>query len=81
MELLYNILTVIFVILSLVLTVVVLMQEGKSAGLTSTITGGSDSYYSKNKGNTPEGKMIRFTKLMAVLFFVLAIVLNLKFWN
>ena len=79
MELLYNILTLIFVVLSLILTVIVLMQEGKSAGL-GAITGG-DSYYAKNKANTPEGKLARFTKLMAILFFVLAIVLNLKFWN
>ena len=81
MELLYNLLTVVFVIISLILTVVVLMQEGKSAGLTGSITGGMDSHYSKNRANTPEGKLARFTKLMAILFFVLAIVLNLKFWN
>lgn len=81
MELLYNILTVVFVIIALILTVVVLMQEGKSAGLTGAITGGADSHYNKNRANTPEGKMARFTKWMAVLFFILAIVLNLKFWN
>lgn len=76
MEVLKIVLTVIFVILSVVLSAIVLLQEGKQAGL-GTIQGAADTYYGKNKGRTMEGKLELATKIVAVLFFVLAIVLNI----
>lgn len=72
------ILTVIFVLNCIALTVVVLMQEGKSQGL-GAIAGAAESYWGKNKGRSMEGGLERATLIMAVLFFVLAIVLNLNF--
>ncbi len=72
------ILTVIFVLNCIALTVVVLMQEGKSQGL-GAIAGAAESYWGKNKGRSMEGGLERATMIMAVLFFVLAIVLNLNF--
>ena len=78
MEILRIILTVIFAIDCIALTVVVLMQEGKQQGLGS-IAGAADSYWGKNKGRSMEGGLVRATTIMAVLFFVLAIVLNLNF--
>ena len=57
------------------MTVIVLMQEGKSAGLGA---GAAETYWGKNKGRSMEGKLEKFTKLAAVLIFVLALVLNLK---
>jgi len=76
MEVLKIILTVLFVILSVVLSAIVLLQEGKQAGL-GTIQGAADTYYGKNKGRTMEGKLELATKIVAILFFVLAIVLNI----
>ncbi|NLL92757.1 MAG: preprotein translocase subunit SecG [Clostridiales bacterium] len=76
-----NILTVVFLVVALVLTVIVLMQEGKSAGLSGSINGAADTYWGKNKGRSMEGKLEKATKILAVLFFILALVLNLKFWN
>lgn len=70
------ILTVIFVIDCIALTVVVLMQEGKSQGLGS-IAGAADSYWGKNKGRSMEGGLVKATTIMAVLFFVLTIILNI----
>lgn len=70
------ILSVIFVILCVALTVIVLLQEGKSAGLGS-IGGMADSYWEKNKGRSMEGNLERFTKAAAVLFVVLAVALNI----
>ena len=70
------ILTIIFVLDCILLTVVVLMQEGKSQGL-GAIAGGAESYWGKNKGRSMEGGLEKATKLMAVLFFVLALVLNM----
>ena len=72
------ILSVIFVLDCIALTIVVLMQEGKSQGL-GAIAGAAESYWGKNKGRSMEGGLERATMIMAVLFFVLAIVLNLNF--
>ncbi len=70
------ILTIIYLLDCLFLTVVVLMQEGKSAGL-GALSGSTDTYWSKNKGRSFEGKLVLFTKIAAVLFLVLSAVLNI----
>lgn len=79
MQILRIILTVIFAIDCVALTVVVLMQEGKQQGLGGTISGASDTYWGRNKGRTMEGGLVKATMIMAVLFFVLAAVLNMNF--
>lgn len=76
MEILKTILTVVFILISLALTVIILAQEGKSAGL-GTIAGAADTYYGKNKGRTIEGKLEKGTKVLVALFIVIAIVLNM----
>lgn len=80
METLKVILTVIYVLICIGLVVVVLMQEGKE-GLSSAIMGGgsSDTYWSKNKGRSKEGKLSKATVILAILFVVLSVVLNLSF--
>ena len=78
MEILRIILTVIFTIDCIALTIVVLLQEGKQQGLGS-IAGVADTYWGKNKGRSMEGGLVKATTIMAVLFFVLAIVLNMNF--
>lgn len=70
-------LTVIFIFVCLALVVLVLMQEGKSAGL-GAISGAAETYWGKNKGRSMEGLLVKLTKIMAVLFMVLAAVLNLN---
>ena len=76
MAVLKIILTVIFIIISLALTVIILMQEGKSAGL-GAIAGAADTYWGKNKGRSMEGRLVTGTKILVVLFVVIAAVLNL----
>ena len=78
MQILRILLTILFVIDCVALTVVVLMQEGKSAGL-GAIAGGSDTYWGKNKGRSKEGNLKKATKVMAALFVVMALVLNMNF--
>ena len=70
------ILTVLFVLVCIGLTVVVLMQEGKSSGL-GAIAGGN-SFCEQNKGRSAEGKIVLLTKILAGAFIVLALVLNLN---
>lgn len=70
------ILTIIFIIVCIALTVLVLMQEGKSAGL-GAISGAAESYWGKNKGRSMEGLLVKITTALAVGFIVLAAVLNI----
>ena len=77
MAVLKTILTIVLVIICIALTVLILMQEGKSAGL-GAIAGASDTYWSKNKGRSMEGRLVKITKWLAVLFMVIAVILNLN---
>ena len=79
MEILKTILTVLFIIVSLVITVVILMQEGKQAGL-GAISGAADTYWGKNKGRSMEGMLVTATKFGVALFLLLAVVLDLGIW-
>ena len=74
-----TVLDIIFVIICIALTITVLMQEGKSAGLTGSISGMADTYWGKNKGRSMEGTLEKITKVLAVLLIVLAALLNSKF--
>ena len=76
-----RILTVVFMIISFIITVVILLQEGKQAGLTGAISGAAESYWGKNKGRSMEGKLEKITKICVVLFFVLSVILNMNFVN
>ena len=69
--------TIIFIIVCIALTVLVLMQEGKAAGLGS-ISGAAETYWGKNKGRSMEGLLVKLTKVCAVLFILLAAILNLN---
>jgi len=69
--------TIIFILVCIALTVLVLMQEGKAAGLGS-ISGAAETYWGKNKGRSMEGLLVKLTKYFAVLFIVLAAILNLN---
>ena len=77
MAVLKIILTVVFIIISIALTVIILMQESKSAGL-GAIAGAADTYWGKNKGRSMEGMLVKITKILAVFFMLLAAVLNLN---
>ncbi|MCU6745969.1 MULTISPECIES: preprotein translocase subunit SecG [Suilimivivens] len=68
---------ILFILICIVLTVIVLMQEGKSAGL-GAISGAAETYWGKNKGRSMEGKLVKFTKYLAIGFMVISIILNLN---
>ena len=81
MEILRIILTVIFIVMCIALTVLVLMQEGKDAGL-GTIAGGAETYWGKNKGRSMEGLLVKITKWLAIGFMVVAVILNItRIWG
>ena len=72
------ILTIVFIVVSLALLVVVLLQEGKSAGL-GAISGAAETYWGKAKGKSMEGMLVKVTTGLAIAFIVLAAVLNINF--
>ena len=76
MTILKYVLMVLFVLVCIIATVLVLMQEGRSQGL-GAIAGAAETYWGKNKGRSMEGNLVKLTKILTVVFFLLAIVLNL----
>lgn len=79
MATLKTVLSVLFIIVSVIITIVILFQEGKSAGL-GTIAGVADTYWGKNKGRSKEGRLVKATVTCVVLFFILSMVLNIGIW-
>ena len=71
------VLTIIFILVCIALVVLVLMQEGKTAGLGS-ISGAAETYWGKNKGRSMESKLVKITTGLAVAFLLLVIILNLN---
>ncbi|MDD6380100.1 MAG: preprotein translocase subunit SecG [Lachnospiraceae bacterium] len=69
---------VLFIIVSIVLTIIIMMQEGEDAGLGSLSGQSLDTYWSKNKGRSREGVIIRVTAILVAAFFVLALLLNMS---
>lgn len=70
-------LTIIFILVCIALVVLVLMQEGKSAGL-GAISGAAETYWGKNKGRSMEGTLVKITKILALAFILLAVILNIN---
>ena len=68
---------ILFILICIALTVLVLMQEGKSAGL-GAISGAAETYWGKNKGRSMEGKLVKITKYLAIGFMLFSIILNLN---
>lgn len=66
----------IILVLSVVVILVVILQEGHRAGINGAISGGADTFLSKNKARTVDAFLARWTKWFAVAFFVLSIVAN-----
>ena len=71
------ILSVIYFVVSLVLIAVVMLQSGKSAGLSGAIAGGADTFLSKNKAKSADARLAKMTKWVAIVFMVLTLVLCL----
>ena len=78
METVRLVLTIIQVVSAVVLIAIVTMQSGKSEGLSATIGGGSgETFFSKNKAATLDGKLAKATKWLAAAFIVLTLALNI----
>ena len=71
------ILSIVDVAAAIFLIAVVLLQSGKSAGLSGAIAGGVDTFLSKNKAKTVDAKLAKWTKWVAIAFMLLTLSLSL----
>jgi preprotein translocase subunit SecG len=62
---------------SVLIVVLVLLQEGHQQGLSGAIAGGAETFFGKNKGRTLENKLVKGTTILAVIFFVLTLATTL----
>ena len=71
------IVSIIYFIVSLALVAIVMLQSGKSAGLSGAIAGGADPFLSKNKAKSADARLAKMTKWVAIVFMVLTLALCL----
>ena len=69
--------TILLIIVSVLMTIIILMQEGKSQGL-GAISGAAETYWGKNKGRSMEGFLVKFTVGLVIAFFVMALLLDMN---
>lgn len=73
MQALEIILGILILLTSLLIVVLVLLQEGKQQGLSGAIAGGAETFFGKSKGRTMEQKLVKITRVFAVVFFILTL--------
>lgn len=69
--------SVIIAVACLFLIVVVLLQSGKNSGVAGALSGGADTFLAKNQGNTWDHRLARITRVVAAIFMLAVLVLNL----
>ena len=77
MEIAKLVLSIIDVLAALFLVAVVLLQSGKSAGLSGAIAGGADTFLSKNKAKSWDAKLAKMTTWVAIGFMVITFIICL----
>ena len=71
------VLGILIILVSLIIIVAILLQPGRRAGINGAISGGADTFLSKNKARTFDAFLARWTKWVAIAFFILAIIANI----
>lgn len=71
------VLTILQVVSGLVVSIIILLQSGKSAGLSGAIAGGADTFFSKGKSKTLDQKLAKATKWIALVFVLLTLALHI----
>ena len=70
------VLTILQVLSGIAVTAIVLMQSGKSSGLSGAIAGGAETFMSKGKAKTRDAKLAKATKWFALAFVLLTLSLH-----
>lgn len=69
----HYVLGAVLLIASIIIVVLVMLQQSKQAGLSGAIAGGADTFFGKNKGRTMEAKLAKYTKVIAIVFMVVSL--------
>ena len=69
------ILTIVQVVLCVAVIAIVMLQSGKSAGLSGAISGAADTFLSKNKAKSVDAKLAKMTKWVAIVWILLTLIL------
>ncbi|MBP3283909.1 MAG: preprotein translocase subunit SecG [Clostridia bacterium] len=72
-----TVLMVLHVIVCLTLIFVVILQSGRSAGISGEIAGGAETFFGKNKARTLNGMLGRMTTIAAVVFVITSLALTI----
>ena len=72
-------LIIVLLVVSIILAILIMMQEGKDNGLTSALTGSVDSYWGQNKGKSKKARLNKATAVLGALFMILALLVSSKF--
>jgi len=75
-----NILLVVHILVSVSLILIVILQSGRSAGISGEIAGGAETFFGKNKARTLNGMLGRWTTYAAIIFVITSMALTI-FWN
>jgi preprotein translocase subunit SecG len=70
------IMAIVQLVFALILTIVVLMQHGRSAGLPGVISGGAETFFGKNKGRSIDAILSKSTSFVAIAFVILTVIVN-----
>ncbi len=70
-------LTIVQIVITVALIITVLMQSGKTQGLSGSIAGGAETFFGKNKGRTLDGILSKVTSVLAILFVISSIALSI----
>ena len=77
MTALQYVLAILVIIVSVIITALVMLQESKQQGLSGAIGGAAETFFGKNKGRTMEAKLEKITKVLCVVFIILTLVTTL----
>ena len=77
METLNTIFSIIQVVLAAAVIVLIALQKSKQSGLSGAISGGSETFFGKNKGGTMDAKLNKMTVIITIVLCVLTLVLNI----
>ncbi len=69
------IVNIIYLLICLVIIAIVLLQAGRSAGISGSIAGGAETFFGKNKGRAYEAILSKYTGWVAILFVIVSVVL------
>ncbi len=71
------IVNIVHILLALSLIIIVLLQSGKSAGLSGIVAGGAETFFGKNKGRTVDALLSKFTAVAAIAFLITSVGLQI----